>query len=136
MKIKYIDLSNQNINIEENTQYIGLFIGKDREKLNSSIKFIHNKPCVTSNILIKAILFENSTIDIVGDIIINSGAYKTDAYLKIDVLLMSENASAKAIPSLEIFEDDVKGGHGASIGPVDPDQLFYIQARGINRPMA
>ncbi|MCA9385082.1 SufD family Fe-S cluster assembly protein [Candidatus Dojkabacteria bacterium] len=136
MKTQWLDLSDNKIDISENAQYVGLFIGREGEKLESSLSFIHNTPEVVSNILIKAILFENSYADILGNLVIGTGARNVDAYLKIDILLMSNKARARAIPGLEITEDDVKGGHGATVGPVDETQLFYLQSKGLNKKSA
>lgn len=136
MKTKYFDLKQKELLIEEDTQYVTLFVGKEGESVTSNIKFIHQKPNLLSNILIKCILFDNAKCDICGDLVIEKGSRQTDAYLKIDILLMSERASARAIPGLEITEDDVKGGHGASIGPVDSEQLYYLQSRGISETEA
>lgn len=136
MKTNWFSLDEKEIVVDEDSQYVALFIGSKGDKIDSDVKFIHKKPNITSNILIKAILFDNAKFDITGNLVIETGAKHTDSYLKIDVLLMSERASARAIPSLEITEDDVKGGHGASIGPVDPEQLFYLQSKGLNRELA
>jgi Fe-S cluster assembly scaffold protein SufB len=133
MHTQWFTLDNSDIEISNNSQYATLFVGKDTESLTSAIKFIHKTPQVESNILIKAILFDESEFDMTGDLVIETGASGVDSYLKIDVLLMSDRARARAIPSLEITEDSVKGGHGATIGPVNPEQLFYLQSRGLQK---
>ncbi len=133
----WFDLTKDKIEVtENNAQYLCLFIGKKGDAVKSAINFVHKNPDITSNILIKAILFDNSKFDVFANLIIETGAKRTDAYLKIDVLLMSERASATAIPSLEITEDEVKGGHGATIGPVDKEQLFYLESKGLSKSVA
>ncbi len=93
---------------------------------------IHKKPHLKSLTLVKAVVYDKARFDLEGKLIIQKGAKLTDAYLRIDVLLMSEGATARAVPSLEITEDDVKGGHGATIGQVDAEQLFYLKNRGLS----
>ena len=58
--------------------------------------------------------------------------FGTDTYLKIDCLVVSDKAFARAIPSLEINESEVKGGHGATIGYLDPAQIYYLKSHGIS----
>lgn len=137
MNTVWFDINQKEIEVKENNiQYVYLFVGKKNDYIKSRINFVHQIPGITSNILIKAILFDNSKFDVFANLIIQKGAKQVDSYLKIDVLLMSEKASASAIPSLEITEDEVKGGHGATIGPVDQDQLFYLQSKGISKENA
>ena len=134
---KIIDLTkNTTIQITEDTEVLGLFIGKNKQQVNASLKIIHKKPNLKSFTLIKGVLFDQSQLNLNGDLIINKGAFLTDAYLKMEVLLMSKNAKAKAIPSLEITENNVKGGHGATIGQIDHEQLFYLKSRGLNKQQA
>jgi Fe-S cluster assembly protein SufD len=64
------------------------------------------------------------------------GAQKTDAYQQNRNLVLSERAHADSIPGLEIKANDVRCTHGATIGRVDPDALFYLMARGLERPVA
>jgi Fe-S cluster assembly protein SufD len=137
MKPIWLDLKKELVEIKENnSQYVYLYVGKEGDSLESHINFLHQNPNITSNILIKAILFDNAKFNVFANLIIQTGATEVDSYLKIDVLLMSERASATAIPSLEITEASVKGGHGATIGPVDEEQLFYLQSRGLKREEA
>src|SRR5690606_25132634 len=103
----------------------------DDDKLISRIEFVHSKPGITSRINIKAVLYDKSKFDFEGVLVIPKGASNTDSYLKIDCLVLSEHASARAIPSLEILEDEVKAGHGATIGYVDEDMMTYLTSRGL-----
>ncbi|MBN1915932.1 SufD family Fe-S cluster assembly protein [Candidatus Dojkabacteria bacterium] len=122
---------NQEIEINEDSEILGLYIGKKNDSANLKLKIIHKKPYLKSNVLIKAVLWDKSKLNFEGDIIIEKGARNTDTYLKADVLIMSEDASARAVPSLEIKEDEVKGGHGATVGQIDQKQLFYLRSRGL-----
>lgn len=133
--MKQIELnlnSNVEIEVNEDTQYTGIFVGHGNDVLKSKIVIFHRKPRLTSRVKIKAVVFDNSKFDLEGLVKINKGAFGTDTYLKIDCLVMSPNAFARAIPSLEILEDEVKGGHGATIGSLDPLALNYLKSKGIS----
>lgn len=133
MKQIILDLTkpDQSIEVTENSELIGLFVGKGTDKLESLLKVVHSKPHLNSLTSIKAVIYDKAYFDMEGMLVINTGAADTDAYLRIDVLLMSEKAGARAVPSLEITEDSVKGGHGATVGQIDREQLFYLTSRGI-----
>lgn len=134
MKSIKIDLSLpiQEIEIKENSTIEGRFMGKDSDNLKSKTIFIHKLPNIVSRINIKAVVFDNSRFDFEGLLRIAKGATGTDTYLKIDCLVVGENAYARAIPSLEILESEVKGGHGATIGYLDPLQIYYLRSRGFS----
>ncbi|MBD3273849.1 MAG: Fe-S cluster assembly protein SufD, partial [Candidatus Marinimicrobia bacterium] len=71
-----------------------------------------------------------------GLIKIEKGAQQTDAELENKNMLLNEGARADSIPVLEILADDVKAGHGATVGRVDEDHLYYLMSRGLNRKQA
>jgi Fe-S cluster assembly protein SufD len=71
-----------------------------------------------------------------GNIRIARDAQRTDAALKDDALLLSARAHIDSIPALEIAANDVKAYHGATVGAVDPEQIFYIESRGVERTLA
>ncbi len=122
----------QTIEIVENCNIIGKCIGRNESQINSKITFLHKKPRTNSRINIKAVLFDYSRFDFEGLLKIEKGAVSTDTYLKIDCLVVSDKAFARAIPSLEINESEVKGGHGATIGYLDPNQIYYLKSHGIS----
>lgn len=134
MKIIEIDFTqpNQVIEITEDSQIIGNFIGKNNQSVKTKITFLHKKPGLYSRVNIKAVVFDASRFDFEGLLKIEKGAVSTDTYLKIDCLVIGQSASARAIPSLEINESEVKGGHGATIGYLDPTQIYYLKSRGLS----
>jgi Fe-S cluster assembly protein SufD len=71
-----------------------------------------------------------------GKVLVEPGAQKTDGVMKSQALLLDEGAAMNNKPELEIFADDVVCGHGATVGQLDPDQLFYLMARGLPRAEA
>jgi Fe-S cluster assembly protein SufD len=66
-----------------------------------------------------------------GKVIVQPGAQKTNGAMKSQAILLSPEAMMNAKPELEIYADYVVCGHGATIGALDPEQLFYLQARGL-----
>ena len=90
----------------------------------------------TSDLLYKTALKDRATSLYTGLIRIAKGAGKSDAYQANRNLLLSNEARADSIPMLEILTDDVRCTHGATVGPVDPDQAFYLETRGIQAPEA
>jgi len=67
-----------------------------------------------------------------GTVLVRPGAVKTDAYQEDKNLLLSEKAEVDSKPSLEIYADDVKCGHGATAGTVTEDAIFYMRSRGLD----
>jgi len=113
-----------------------IIIGKKNEVIKKRLKFSIRKSDINRTITIKAVLWDNARLDLEAILRVEKGAKNTNTYLKIDCLLMSENASARVIPSLEIMEDAVKSGHGATISTIDKIKLNYLQSRGLSIPQA
>lgn len=132
-----LDLTtDQTINISTDTELTGLYIGKGKSSIKTKLKITHAVPNIVSRISIKSVLYDEASFDIEPVVVIEDDAANTDTYLKVDVLLLSDHARARAIPSLEIKHDQVKGGHGATIGHVDAQQLQYLMSRGLSRAQA
>jgi Fe-S cluster assembly protein SufD len=71
-----------------------------------------------------------------GKVLVREGAQGTDGQQHHKALLLSDKAEVDAKPELEIYADDVQCAHGATVGAIDVDQLFYLRARGISEPEA
>ncbi len=93
----------------------------------------HMAPHTTSDLLFKGALVEQSRSVWQGMIYVAPGADKTDGYQANRNLLLSKSARADSIPGLEILADDVRCTHGATVGKIDAEQIFYLMARGIPR---
>ncbi|HEX6131419.1 MAG TPA: Fe-S cluster assembly protein SufD, partial [Actinomycetota bacterium] len=93
----------------------------------------HMAPNTTSDFAFKGALRESATSVWRGMIRVEAEAQKTNAYQENRNLLLSESAHADSIPGLEIMANDVRCTHGATVSPVDRDQLFYAMARGLTR---
>lgn len=125
------DLFNDLI-IDEDCQIKGVFKGNGHSIVKGAFKIIHNKAELNSKIHIKAVLFDHDILDIEPKIVINRGSKGTNTYLKVEVLLVGATAQARVVPGLEIMENEVKGGHGATISRIPKDQLYYLQSRGLD----
>ena len=91
----------------------------------------HVSPNTTSNLLYKNALLDTAKTIFSGLIIVEPDAQKTDAYQKNRNLLLSDEAEANSLPGLEIQANDVKCSHGSTSSRIEPEQEFYLQARGI-----
>jgi Fe-S cluster assembly protein SufD len=110
---------------------VGAFFLTNTDEVKATINITHAAADTYSNTLIKSVLNEKAHGGFYGLVKINQGAKNTDTYFREDALLISKNAKAEAIPSLEIDENEVKAGHASTVGPVDPETIFYLQSRGI-----
>jgi Fe-S cluster assembly protein SufD len=102
-----------------------------RQHVDTTLVIDHVARDCTSRQRFKSVLDGESRAVFQGKIIVEPGAQKTDAKMMTQALLLSDEAEADNKPELEIFADDVQCGHGASVGALDQDQLFYLRARGI-----
>lgn len=93
----------------------------------------HLAPHTTSDLLFKGALAGNSRSVWQGMIYVAPDAQKTDGYQSNPNLILSEDAHADSIPGLEILADDVRCTHGATVGQIDPEELFYLSSRGISK---
>jgi Fe-S cluster assembly protein SufD len=96
----------------------------------------HIAPHCTSDLLYKGALRDSSRVVYSGLIRVAPGANGTDAYQTNRNVVLSDEAKADSIPNLEIENNDVRCSHAASVGPVDEDEIFYLQTRGISREEA
>lgn len=114
----------------------GILQVKNSDIVNFRIDVNHNAPDTFSDILIRSVLSGHADVHLEGMVRIKKGAKGTNTFLKEDALILSPDAKAFALPSLEIEENEVKAGHSSFVGPVDQDQIFYLQSRGINLKQA
>ncbi|MBK6765869.1 MAG: SufD family Fe-S cluster assembly protein [bacterium] len=110
----------------------GLFCGHGSARAEHRTHQHHNTPNGFSNLLFKTLLAGEAHSIYQGIITVPKHAQKTDAYQTCRNLMLDPGTHADAIPKLEIIADDVKCSHGASIGTLNKEQLFYLQTRGLN----
>lgn len=114
----------------------GLYIANDNQHIDNSTFINHAKPHSTSNQLYKGILDEKSNGVFSGKILVAKDAQLTNAYQNSNTILLSDEAKVDTRPQLEIYADDVKCTHGATVGQLDESALFYILSRGIPKDKA
>jgi Fe-S cluster assembly protein SufD len=110
----------------------GLYVGGGRQHIDNHLRVEHVRPHCDSREFFKGILDGHAHGVFSGRIVVHKDAQKTDAKQTNMNLLLSADAQIDTKPQLEIFADDVKCTHGATIGQVDDDAVFYLAARGID----
>ncbi len=118
------------------TKVNGLFNIKDDQHCDNFSTIKHLSKHTTSEQLYKGIMDDNSHGCFTGKILIEKHAQKCSANQLNKNILLSKKAHIDTSPQLEVYADDVKCNHGASIGQISEDQLFYLQARGIDEERA
>jgi len=109
----------------------GLYMPRGEQHLDNPTTIEHAAPHCTSRELYKGVVDGRGRGVFDGRIVVRPGAMKTDASQTNKNLLLSESAQADTRPRLEIFADDVKCAHGATVGQLDQDAVFYLRSRGI-----
>jgi len=109
----------------------GVYLGKGKQLIDNHTAIDHAMPHCDSHEIYKGILDDDSRGVFNGKIFVREDAQKTDAKQTNQTLLLSPTAQIDTKPQLEIFADDVKCTHGATIGQLNPEALFYLRARGI-----
>jgi Fe-S cluster assembly protein SufD len=113
-------------------EFGGVTIGGGDATREFVTQVVHAEPEATSNQTIRAVHWDTGTGNFLGEIKVARHAQKTDAAQDFKGLLLEAGASANAVPQLEIFADDVKCAHGATVGEVDEAARFYMMARGVD----
>ena len=121
---------------EAHTNFIALNLGKDQQSLENVMTLHHEVPHCTSEQNIKNLLTDKANALFDGMIHVHQDAQKTDANQLTRSILLSDKARAMTIPRLEIYADDVRCTHGATVGFLEPESLFYLRSRGIELPEA
>ena len=114
----------------------GLFVGAGRQHMDNYMLVEHAQPQCSSRQFYNGILDDAARGVFHGRIVVHKDAQKTDAKQTNRNLLLSDNARIDTKPQLEIHADDVKCTHGATIGQIDEDQLFYLRTRGFSEAEA
>ena len=114
----------------------GLVLGRGRQHIDNHTQVNHLVPNCTSDEYYKTVLDDHSRSVFRGRIIVAQDAQLTNADQQNNNLLLSDTAEADCKPQLEIYADDVKCSHGATVGQLDPVSLFYLKSRGINAESA
>jgi Fe-S cluster assembly protein SufD len=114
----------------------GIHFGLEDQHIAMETLQDHQAVHTTSDLLYKGALHGKARSVYEGLIRVRPGAQKANAYQANRNLILSPNARADSIPSLEIEADDVRCTHGATVGMIEPEYIFYMESRGIPRPEA
>ena len=109
----------------------GLALIDGARRADTTLQVVHAAPSGTSREFYRTIVDDDAVGVFQGKIIVEKAAQKTDGAMKSQAILLSPRAQMNEKPELEIFADDVVCGHGATVASLDPEQLFYLQSRGI-----
>lgn len=114
----------------------GVFAAEGREQVVVSVVIHHQAPHTRAKTTLKGVARDDARLRFVGKIVIDPECPDSNSFLTERILLLSDTASAEAIPELEILTDQVKCSHAASISHIPEAQLFYLMSRGISRAHA
>ncbi len=114
----------------------GIWMLSNNNEAHAHVLIDHQAPHCRSMQLFKGVLNDASHSSFEGKILVQQQAQKTEAFQLNNNLLLSDKARAESKPNLEIFADDVKASHGATVGQLDKEQLFYLKTRGYSEKAA
>ena len=109
----------------------GAYVCGGEERVKIAVDMHHDLPHCNSRQLFKGIAGGTSKVDFYGKIIVAQDAQRTEAYQENHNLLLTDGAKVDTKPQLEIYADDVKCSHGATIGRLNEEEQFYMRSRGI-----
>ena len=110
----------------------GAYVCGGEEKVKIAVDMHHDMPHCNSRQLFKGIAGGASKVDFYGKIIVAQDAQRTEAYQENHNILLTDGAKVDTKPQLEIYADDVKCSHGATIGRLNEEEQFYMRSRGIS----
>ena len=110
----------------------GAYVCGGDEKVKIAVDMYHDVPHCNSRQLFKGIAGGTSRVDFYGKIIVAQDAQRTEAYQENHNILLTDGAKVDTKPQLEIYADDVKCSHGATIGRLNEEEQFYMRSRGIS----
>lgn len=134
--VSRIDLNTSLLGPGAHGNLLGLYFGDEDQHFDHNTSQDHIAPHTGSDLLYKGALDHRSRAAFRGVIRVHPGAQGTDAYQTNRNLLLSDEARADSLPNLEIEADDVKCSHGATVGQLDSETLFYLLSRGLSRQQA
>ena len=110
----------------------GAYVCGGEERVKIAVDMHHDLPHCNSRQLFKGIAGGTSRVDFYGKIIVAQDAQRTEAYQENHNILLTDGAKVDTKPQLEIYADDVKCSHGATIGRLNEEEQFYMRSRGIS----
>ena len=131
-----VDLNARLLGPGANSDMLGLYFGDENQHFDFNTSQDHVAPHAHSDLLYKGALDGTARGIFRGIIRVHEGAQGTDAYQTNRNLILSDRAIATSLPNLEIEADDVRCSHGATVGQLDAEALFYLMSRGLRREQA
>ncbi len=110
---------------------VGIIVGNKNADIHLTTLQRHEAPDTTSNLLVKSALSGDAKCIVDGAIRVEKDAQKTDAYQRNENILLSDTAYAESKPALEILANDVRCTHGATVGPISQEEVWFLASRGI-----
>lgn len=118
------------------TNFYGMYFGRGEQHIDNQTFIDHAYPHCESNELYKGIVNDKASAVFNGKVLVRQDAQKTNAYQQNSSLVLSPQAVVDSKPQLEIYADDVKCSHGATIGQLDENSVFYLRSRGLSDQQA
>ncbi len=114
----------------------GLVLGKEKQQFDLYAEAVHKAKSTKSDMLVKGIVKDRAKALYRGLVRVDKNASNSNGYQKAELLIMNDGAEANAIPNLEIENNEVRCTHGATIGQLDKEKLFYLMSRGLEEEKA
>lgn len=115
---------------------LGVIVGQGSDELSMDVEVIHERPKTKAEVILKSVVLGEAKVNIRGSVKINKGARGSEDLLRENVLLLGEKARGETYPYLEIEENDVVAKHGATVGRLGEEPLFYLMSRGLSEKAA
>lgn len=112
---------------------IGIYTLTNDQKLTTKLRAVHNVSNTSCLINIKGALYDKAFSYHQGEIFIGEKAFDTESYLSDHTLLLSSDSKTVSMPNLRIYNNNVKASHGASVGSVNEEKIYYLQSRGFEK---
>lgn len=122
--------------VGENIEWVGIVDAREPGIYELRVIANHVVAKTSGRITIRAVVGRGAQVKLYGKIKILKQAQETNDYLEIRAITLDKSAICIAEPELEIESNNVKAGHGASVGMIDPEQVLYMQSRGLNEDQA
>ncbi|MDQ3239200.1 MAG: SufD family Fe-S cluster assembly protein [bacterium] len=111
----------------------GVFYGTEAWKKACNVSVIHKGKDTRANVFACGVVVDSSSLDFSGLLRVEHGAKRTRTFFRANLMILSAQASAFTFPGLEIEENDIaQGGHAATVGKVNEEQMFYLMSRGLD----
>lgn len=113
-----------------------MFLGKGKWHNEFHLRVVHEAPETKSVVRFRSALLGACHLSVFGNITIEKNARASEAFLEMRSLLLNDKARARLDPTLDIFENNVRASHAASIGRISEEELFYLRSRGLGKKEA